>query len=151
MRQGVVQIKSDNNEFVALTFLGNHERSLKMWRFTKPSLGIALVAILFAVVVSAAPQNEPPKSSITTWEYRVMDVAVLQAPISVIDPKATPDELKAAEKELEIQSQLDAEWPRNIPYESVPYFELRLVELGAEGWELVLKDRNMVVFKRPKK
>jgi hypothetical protein len=67
-----------------------------------------------------------------------------------VDPKATAAELKAAQREFTIQSQLNAEWPRKINNESVDYFEGRLVELGAEGWEIVLKDRNMVISKHPK-
>lgn len=121
-----------------------------MQRGAKTLIALVPVAILIAIGVGAAPNGESPESSITRWEYRVIDVAVLQAPISAVNPKATPADLKAAEKELTIQSQLNAEWPRNIPNESVDYFERRLVELGAKGWELVLKDRNMVVFKRPK-
>jgi hypothetical protein len=108
------------------------------------------VAILIAISVGAATQDESSKWPLARWEYRVIDVAVLQGPISAVDPKSTPAELKAVEKELLVQSQLDAEWPNNIPSESVDYFERRLTNLGAGGWELVLKDRNMVVFKRPK-
>lgn len=121
-----------------------------MWSHAKPLLAVVTVAILIAFGVGAAPKDEPPKSSLVLWDYKVVDLAVITAPISLFNPKSTPAELEAAEKQMKIQSDLNPEWPRNIPSESVDEFERRLVELGAEGWDLVLKDRNMVVFKRPK-
>ena len=121
-----------------------------MWSYAKPYLAVATVAILIAVGVSAEPKEESPKAPHVLWEYKVVDVAVITAPISLFNPKSTPAELEAAEKQMKIQSAINTEWPRNIPSESVDAFESRLVELGAEGWELVLKDRNMVVFKRLK-
>jgi hypothetical protein len=119
-----------------------------MWRNSKTTIAIASIALLFAIGVGAAPKDESPKSPIALWEYRVMDLDVIRPPN--VTPESTPAELEDYKKQYLIQSNLNPEWPRNVPWESVHEFERRLVELGADGWELVLKDRNMVVFKRPK-
>lgn len=119
--------------------------------YQKLTVAVLSLGGMVAIAFAAGPETEKPNSSNEVWEYRVWDVAVIDAPIAVINPNATEAELKVAQEAINVQSQINTEWPKNIPNESVHEFERRLAEFGAEGWELVLKDRNMVIFTRLKR
>ena len=124
-----------------------------MWRHAKPLLTAVTGAVLFAFVLNAAPTEEPRKLGLSQWEYKVIDLAVSVYPAALakLGPDATPAQLEPLKGQLRREAGAATEWPKNIPHESVPDIERRLAELGTEGWELVLKDRNIVVFKRPKR
>lgn len=125
-----------------------------MWTYTKSGLALAAIGIMAACVLRAESTDESTTSHLAPWEYKVLDLAVMtNYPVALINPKTEPTavQLEEAERLMKIHSELNAEFPRSVPSDSVHRFERQLNELGSAGWDLVLKDRNMVVFKRPKR